>query len=107
MASFGYEDVGWFDIAMDDAFRVRRIQRIGDIDGNGKQCSGSSGLPAMRCFKGLPFQKLHGDKGASVLFADIVNRADVGMVQRRGGLGLPLENGLGPEGPGPRHQAET
>jgi len=33
VAALGRKDVGRFDVAMDDAFRVRRIQRIGDLDG--------------------------------------------------------------------------
>ena len=37
MASFGYEDVRGLDVAMNDAFRVRCIKRIGNFDRNGKQ----------------------------------------------------------------------
>ncbi len=35
------------------------------------------------------FQKLHGDEGFAVLFTDVVDGADVGMVQRGGGFGFP------------------
>ena len=38
-----------------------------------------------------PFQKFHGDEGAAAIFADIVNRADVGMIQRGGGLCFALK----------------
>src|SRR5271157_3495548 len=38
-----------------------------------------------------PFQKLHGDKGLPVLLANVINRADVRMVQRRRGLGFALK----------------
>ena len=37
MPAIGDEDVGGLDIAVDDAFGVRRIQRIGDVDRDGKQ----------------------------------------------------------------------
>ena len=40
-------------------------------------------------------QKLHGDEGLAVLLADVVNGADVGMVQGGGGLGFALEAGEG------------
>jgi hypothetical protein len=38
-------------------------------------------------------QKLHGDECLLVLFANVVNRADVGMVQCGRGLGLALKAG--------------
>jgi len=31
MASFGNEDVRWFDVAMDDAFRVRGVQPLSHL----------------------------------------------------------------------------
>lgn len=30
------EDVGWLNVAMDNAFGVRRIERIGDLNGDRK-----------------------------------------------------------------------
>ena len=36
-------------------------------------------------------EKFHGDEGAAVVFADVVDGADVGMVQRGGGAGFALE----------------
>ena len=36
-------------------------------------------------------EKLHGDEGVAFVLADVVNGADVGMVQRGGGLGFALE----------------
>ncbi len=38
-------------------------------------------------------QKLHGDERLAVLLADLVDGADVGMVQRGRGLRLALETG--------------
>src|ERR1700674_253999 len=40
-----------------------------------------------------PFQKLHGDERMPVLLANVVNRADVGMVQGGRGLGFALKAG--------------
>jgi len=39
----------------------------------------------------LPFQKLHGDERLTFVLAKFVNRADVGMIQGRGGAGFTLE----------------
>src|SRR5260370_34650193 len=38
-------------------------------------------------------EELHSDEGVTVLLADIVNCADVGVIQSRGGLGFALEAG--------------
>ena len=38
-------------------------------------------------------QKLHGDEGLAVLLADVVNGADVGMIQRGRGLRFALKAG--------------
>ena len=45
--------------------------------------------------EGGAFQELHHDVGLALLLTDIVNGADVGMVQGRGGLSFPLETSQG------------
>ena len=47
----------------------------------------------MRCFSVSAVQKLHGDERLPVLLADVVNRADVGVVQCGRGLGFALKAG--------------
>ena len=39
----------------------------------------------------LPLQELHHDEGLALVFIDVVNRADVGMIQRGGSPRLALE----------------
>ena len=46
-------------------------------------------------FQGLAVEKFHGDEGFAVGFADVVDRAEVGMVQGGGGLRFSLEAGEG------------
>ena len=55
------------------------------------------GPPGDLVFEGHALQVLHGDKRLAVLPADVVNGADVGVIQRRSCLGLTLEasQGLG------------
>ena len=43
--------------------------------------------------QGLAVEKLHGDEGLAIFFADVVNGADVGMVQCGSGLGFALKAG--------------
>jgi hypothetical protein len=38
--------------------------------------------------EGLPIHELHGNELLAVLFANVVNRADIRMIQRRGSLRL-------------------
>src|SRR5712691_11505269 len=49
----------------------------------------SSGLPAMRCLSVWP-SSTH-DIGLAILLTNLMNRADVGVIQRRGCAGIALE----------------
>ncbi len=42
-------------------------------------------------FERLPLQQLHSDEVLTVRFVDLVNRADIRVIERRGGEGFPLE----------------
>ena len=59
------------------------------------EASVSSGRPGDAMLQRHAVQKLHGDERLAVLFADFVNGADVGVVQRRCGLGLALKAARG------------
>src|SRR5438105_1727654 len=41
--------------------------------------------------QGLAIQKLHGDKCLTILLADVINGADIGVIQGRRGLRFALE----------------
>ena len=47
--------------------------------------------------KGGSFQVLHGDKRLTILLADVINGADVGMIQGGSGFAPPVENAPEPE----------
>ena len=53
--------------------------------------SSSMGRPAMVCFNVFPSRILHRDERLSVRFSDVVNRADVRMVQCGRSLSFALE----------------
>ncbi len=40
----------------------------------------------------LPLQQLHDDKGMTIVLLHLIDRADVGVVQRGGGAGLSLKS---------------
>jgi len=74
-----------------DAFRVGCIQGVGDLNPQLQHFLGLEGPAGEPVFQGLAFQKLHNQEGSSLMVADVVDGADVGMVQGRRGAGLPLE----------------
>ena len=53
-------------------------------------------MPFQRCaghitLQRLPFEELHNDKGLAVFFADIVNGADIRMIDRGSSFGFAPE----------------
>ena len=79
------------DVAVHNAFSMRRFQRISDLDGERQQSvhlqrATSNALPQCHAI-----QKLHGDERLPIMLTNLVNRADVGMIQRRRRPRLPPE----------------
>ena len=84
-------DVAGLDIAMDDALPMGLIEGIGDFDGvlNGLFDRKGSFLQAH--FERLAFEVLHDEKGHAILLADVVEGADVRMLERGNRPRLALE----------------
>ena len=79
---------------MDDARLVRGAQRLGDLDAERQRLSSCSAPRSSTVAQRVPLQVLlHHEVGGAVvgLGADVVDRGDVRMVQRRGGTRLLLE----------------
>ncbi len=87
----GHEDVGRLDVAMDDARSVRGVERVGNLDPKLDQLFERHRPVADPVFQRLAFEKLHRDEPLPAVLADLVNRADVRMVQRRRGARLAHE----------------
>ena len=88
----GDEDVGGLDVAMDDAFGMRRIEGVRDLDPEANDLFDIDrplGDAVLEC---RAFEILHDDAGAAVLLADVMNGADVRMVQRGSRARLSLES---------------
>src|SRR5208282_4398709 len=79
------------DVAMDDSSAVSRVERVGDLDGQREKHLVLGRSPRDAMLQRHAFEKFHGNKRLAILVADIVDRADVGMVQRRSSLGLALK----------------
>src|SRR5579862_1790594 len=78
---------------MNDAFGVGGVERVGNFDGQRENGLDLHGTPGDAALQRHTVEKLHGDEGMAVLLTDVVNGADVGMIQRGGGLRFALEAG--------------
>ena len=90
------EDVRRLDVAVDDARRMRGVERIGDLhadvdDGSDRKRSAREPFVQREAA-----EQFHYEIRASVGFgglADVVNRADIRMIEPRRGAGFALEAG--------------
>src|SRR5258706_4058401 len=82
LVPLGDENVGGLDVAMKDAFRMRCIERICNLYTQIEQSIQFHRLTVNRVLKRLAFQQLHGDEVPSLIFSELIDRADGGMSQR-------------------------
>ena len=77
-------DVARLQIAMDDAGAVRAVERVADLDGDRQRVvDRKPRRPAQPVGERLAFEILHDEVVELAVAADVVDRADVRMVQRR------------------------
>ena len=88
VAALGDEEVGGLDVAVNDAFGVSGIERVGNFDGEVEEAVKLHGTAGDEVLQSLTLQAFHGDKSPAVFFADVVDGADVGMVESGGGFGF-------------------
>src|SRR5213594_2783034 len=61
------------------------VQRARQLDCDLQQVTGSDRLAIDEVLQGPPIEVLHNDKRTAVMLADIVNRANLRVIQSRGG----------------------
>src|SRR5690242_15983028 len=88
MSELRQKKIRRLEIAMNDVRFVRGGERIGEFD---RQVDQLLRLDAAGFAKGLAFEQLHHQERFSVRLVDFVDRADVRMIERRGGARLALE----------------
>ena len=72
---------------------VGGVEGVGDFDGEREDGLGFERTAADLVFQRDAFEELHGNERLAILFADVVDRADVGMVQRGRRLRFALKAG--------------
>src|SRR5208283_4531288 len=80
-ASLGNEDVGGFDVAVDDAFCVRGVKRVGELNADVKQTVQRQRTADQLGIQTLAFEQLHRDEGLARVVFHGVDGANVGMIK--------------------------
>src|SRR6185503_8730991 len=70
---------------------MESVQRVGDLNAEIKQAFRVQRLAADPMAEGLALQQFHGDEGPPIGLVDLVNSANIRMIQRRRSLGFPLK----------------
>jgi hypothetical protein len=86
-----HQNVGRLEVAVDNPARVRRVERIGHLHGNRQRLGQWHGPARDPCRERLPLDEFHRDEMPAIAFADVVNRADIRMIERGGGASLATE----------------
>ena len=91
VSTLGHKNVGGLDVAVNDAFDVGGVQSVGNLDGQAEQNFRLDGLSGDAMLQSHTVQELHNEERMAVMLPDLMNRADIGMIESRGRLRLPLE----------------
>jgi hypothetical protein len=77
---------------MNDSFRVRCIQAVGDPDRQVKNLIHVERLLLNAMLERLACEEFHRDKVLAFMLVDVMDGADVGMIDGGGGASFPLES---------------
>src|SRR6185436_11115721 len=82
LLAIGDEDVRRLDVAVQDAARVRGVERVGNLHGEPQQQADGERPAVDLARQRAAFEQLHRDEGAPVVLVYLVDGADVRVVQR-------------------------
>ena len=77
---------------MNDASCMRGFERVGDLNANFEHLRAFQRISRDNRSERRPVKELHHDEWLSLVFADVVNRADVRVIERRGGARFATES---------------
>ena len=96
--SVGHEDVLGLEVPVHDPLLVRRREALRDLQRVADRPARREGPAGEPLAQRLAFEQLRDDVGRAVVRADVVDRQDVRVVQRRRRLRLLLESARGARG---------
>jgi len=91
LAPLGQEDVRRLDVAVEDAVAVSPVEGVRHLNADVDDLVNLQRTAGKAVPERLPLHQLHHDEGASVVFSDVVDGADVPVIERGGGPGLHPE----------------
>src|SRR5262249_13523309 len=80
VTALGHEDVRRLDIAVNDAGGMRSIESIRNVNSKRQQGFEFEGTSTYAMLERDTIQEFHGDESLAILFADVVNGADICMI---------------------------
>jgi len=91
LLALSHEQVCGFDVAVDDADSVRRVERVGNLDGQVQNAIQGHRVSFDTMLQGGAFQQLHHQEVLAFVLVNVVNGADVRVIQGGGGTRLALK----------------
>src|SRR6202140_4097730 len=91
MSTLSDENVCRLDVAVHDARSVSGVERVSNVDRNGEKNFPFQGPPANAMLKRQAVQKLHGQEERAVFLPNLMDRADIGMVEGGSGASFAAE----------------
>src|SRR2546422_313170 len=85
------EDIGRFDVTVNDPLRMGSIQCVGNLDGQLQQLLRVERPAGNAVLERLALQKLHDNKVLALVFINLMDGTDVGVIQGGGGASFTLE----------------
>ena len=91
MPPLGDQDVRGLDVTMNNAFGVSCVQSVCDFDGQRENFLGFQWATRDLMLQSQSVQVLHDDEGLALMLTNLVNGANVGVIERGCRLRLPLK----------------
>ncbi len=91
------KNIRGLDVAVNDSLGVRGVEAVRDFDAGVEEFGDFDGPAVDAVLERLAFEKFHGDERAALEIADVVDGADVWMIERGCGARFTAEtfDGLG------------